>query len=912
MQHDPAAESKPPSRWGNIFLGLLLGGVIGAGALYVTKVDRSLLNKVVPAQAQTAQAPAAADDGEVETTVKHEGLPRTPFEMGKLPPDEAIESIKITLGVGTEGAALSEPVDVHLGLGFPLRLYPLGGIKREPSFAAFPFKSSLNEMVTEITPGQMATFEFSAKEGDVGFDALRTSQQLLTGVKCGDLQSIGFASQGRTDWVLAGYRIEVNGKIFAANGLVDVHAQQKLASSREGLMKLLPEYEAKSKRADLTDDEKAALKTEHALVRALSGRVVGATPWHEEADEKFQPASMPGTKVESLRVTLTGGKEAQQGTRNPVYLVAGARKFLLSSEADPLPDEDKPRLFDIAAFEVAMNPLTKEALAAPGVGVIGSGAPAGKIPDRAQLQRVLVEADGQAVYDSDKQPDDQKLLPAVRLTPAAHFDEAGDLVRTIATATEIPVWMSGTKPAAAPATTPLPLEPQVPVLPPIVGPPIGLPPPPLLPPVRTVLPGGLPLPGGGGLLPLLNALAQLLFPLPPPAAPLISGVRIAPTTPIVRDGDAVTVNWTVGGNTSNIASWRVDLFAVLPHKPAPVLITPMASLLGVPAGATATVMPPINRAAVAALLAPGSAEALYLYVQPRVTALGPLGNVLTAANGSLLPLFPTGTATAAVSLRRGTVRRPPPIPANAVAPSFQVTPLGAPPFLNLAAMPLADPLVIRNAWSLTAEHGSHFGLLFASHENIPGAVTLPAWSTAARPTGNGAETITIRFEGFVPWPPAGANGLRAIAHVAFVGGSAAGTTGQVLSRAELSSGPMRRNLSGSAILGAPQPFFSMQTTVPIPAAPLAKTQPLLLVDMPLRSDRLGANNLVGYPLDPVNGAAFSIVPPAVPAFNFPAYTAQAGTGTMYVTLTYMIMLNTPDLTDAVGVIGARLVPDNTP
>lgn len=912
MQHDPAAETKPPSRWGNVILGLALGGVLGAGALYLTKVDPSLLEKVVPPQVQTTQAPAAAGSEEVETQVRHEGLPRTPFEMGNLPPGETVESIKITLGVGSEGAALSEPVDVHLGLGFPLRLYPLGGIKREPSFAAFPFKSSLNEMVTEIMPGQMASFEFSAREGDVGFDALRTSQQLITGVKCGDLQSIGFASQGRTDWVLAGYRIEVNGKLFAANGLVDVHAQQKLASSRESLMKLLPEYEAKTKRAGLTNEEKTALKTEHALVRALSGRIIGATPWYEEADEKFRPAPMPGTKVESLRVTLTGGKEAQQGTRNPVYLVAGARKFLLSSEADPLPDEDKPRLFDIAPFEVTMNPLTKEALAAPGVGIIGSGAPAGEIPDRAQLQRVLVEADGQAVYDSDKQPDDQKLLPAVRLTPAAHFDEAGDLVRTTATTTEIPVWMSGTKPPGAPATTPLPPEPQVPVLPPIVGPPIGLPPPPLLPPVRTVLPGGLPLPGGGGLLPLLNALAQLLFPLPPPAAPLISGVRVAPTTPIVRDGDAVTVNWTVGGNTSNIASWRVDLFAVLPHKPAPVLITPLATLLGVPAGATATVMPPINRAAVAALLAPGSAEALYLHVQPRVTALGPLGNVLTAANGSLLPLFPAGTATAAVSLRRGTVKRPPPIPASAVAPSFQVTPAVTPPFLNLAAMPLADPLVIRNAWSLTAEHGSHFGLLFASHENIPGAVTLPAWSTAARPTGNGAETITIRFEGFVPWPPAGANGLRAIAHVAFVGGSAAGTTGQVLSRAELSSGAIRRNLSGSAILGAPQPFFSMQTTTPIPAAPLTKAQPLLLVDMPLRSDRLGANNLAGYPLDPVNGAAFSIVPPAVPAFNFPAYTAQAGTGTMYVTLTYMVTLTTGDLTDAVGVIGVRLVPDNTP
>lgn len=907
---DSALPTKPPSGWGKLFLGLLFGGAIGAGALYVTKVDPSLLAKVTSKPAADMNVITGGEALEPsEEPVKHEGLPRTPFEMGTLPPDEVVESIKITLGVGTDGAPLTEPVDVHLGLGFPLRLYPLGGVKREPSFAAFPFKSSLNEMATDILPGKMATFEFSAKEGDVGFDVLRTSQQLLTGVKCGDLQSIGFASQGRTDWVLAGYRIEVNGKLFAANGLVDVRAQQKLASSRESLMKMLPEYEAKSKKTTLTDEEKTELKVEHALVRALSGRVVGAVPWFEESDEKFKPAALTGSKVDNLRVTLTGGKGPQQGTRNPVYLVVGSRKFLLSSEMDPLGDESDPRLFDLAAFELAMNPLSKEALAAPGVGVVGSGAPMNKIPDRAQFQRVQLEVDGQVVYDSEKQPDDQKTLPELWLSPAAHFDEGGDVVRATPTPGEVPVWNSGMKLAGAAAT--LPPEPQVPVLPPIVGPPIGLPPPPLLPPDRTVLPGGLP-PPGGGLLPLINALAQLLFPLPPSAAPLISGVRIAPTTPIVRDTDVVTVNWTVGGNTSQITSWRVDLFAVLPHKPAPVLNIPMATLIGIPAGATSTIMPAINRAAVAGLLAPGSAEALYLYVQPRVTALGPLGNVLTAANGSLLPLFPAGTTTAMVGLKRGGVLRPPPILANAPAPSFQVTPAVTPPFLNWQAMPLADPLAIRNAWSLTAEHGSHFGLLFASHENIPGAVTLPAWSTASRPTGDGAETITIRIEGFVPWPPAGANGLRAISHVGFVGGSSPATTGQMLARAELSSGPLRRNLSGSAVIGLVHPFFSMQTTAPIPAAPLAKSQPLMLIDMPLRSDRLGANNLVGYPLDPVNGASFSFVPPAVPAFNFPAYTAQAATGTMYVTLTYMITLTTADATDSVGVIGARLVPDNTP
>jgi len=219
-------------------------------------------------------------------------------------------------------------------------------------------------------------------------------------------------------------------------------------------------------------------------------------------------------------------------------------------------------------------------------------------------------------------------------------------------------------------------------------------------------------------------------------------------------------------------------------------------------------------------------------------------------------------------------------------------------------------LAVRTAWSLTAEHGSHFGLLFASHENIPGAVTLPAWSSAARPTGSGGELITLRFEGLVPIP-AGANGLRAVAYLAFVGGSSPATTGQVLARAELSSGPIRRNTAGNVVplpFGA-QPFFTLQTTSLVPAAPLAKSQPLLLVDMPLRFDRLAANNFAGYPLDPVNGASYSF---AAPPFNLAAYTAQAGTGTMYVTLTYMVALNTTDATDAVGVLGVRLVPDNTP
>ena len=64
----------------------------------------------------------------------------------------------------------------------------------------------------------------------------------------------------------------------------------------------------------------------------------------------------------------------------------------------------------------------------------------------------------------------------------------------------------------------------------------------------------------------------------------MSGVRIAPTTPIVSNGDVVAVNWTVAGNTSQIASWRVSLFGVLPHLPVPLQPGALATIANSPAG----------------------------------------------------------------------------------------------------------------------------------------------------------------------------------------------------------------------------------------------------------------------------------------------------------------------------------------
>ncbi|MEZ5386127.1 MAG: hypothetical protein R3F13_11495 [Prosthecobacter sp.] len=966
---DSSVPARPSAGWGKLFLGLLFGGAMGAGALYVTVVDPSLLDRLKPKTAEKVEEPkeaAPVQEVKKEEVVLQEALPRTPFEMGTLPPDEPVESVKITLGVGTKGAPLTEAVDVHLGLGFPLRLYPLGGKEREPSFAAFPFQSSLEESTTAVQPGQMASFEFSAKKENVGVDELRTSPQLLEGVKVSDLQSIGFASQGRSDWVLAGYRIEVNGKLFAANGLVDARVQQKMASSRESLMKMLPDYEAKVNKDKLTAEEENALKTEHALVRALSGRVSGAVPWYEEEDEKFKPAAVNGGKVEKLRVTLTSGNGDRPGTRNPLYLQAGPRKYLLSSEGDPLADETEPQIFELAGFELALNPLSKEALSNPGIGVIGSGEPADKVPDRAQLERVLVEADDEAVYDSDKQADDKKALPSFWLTPVAHYDEAGGLVKAPPAQGEVPLWTAGMKgliPAAGIVPEP---PPKV-----VVGPKKKLPP--LLPPQRRTLGGGLPVRGQRGILPFLNTLANLLRPLIAPKAPTVSAVRIAPPGGIVRAGDRVTVTWTANGNTTQINTWLVQLFAVLPHKPgaAQVVFTPLASEIAVaPPGASSFAWPMVQPISVAPIL---PADLPYAYVMPVVTGLNVSGGVRTIvapATGSLLPLFPAGVSVANVGLRRGAAL-PPGLSLDArpqsPAPSFQVSdltfvppgvPLIAPPPPPLPlpdsvwnALTFTDPATSSSAWGLNIPTPAHLPFNFDSHEAgfpAPVAVQLAAFNTAARPRSGApgvvlpavlppalppppfptfSELVRLRFEGFVAVPATATRTLRVVAHVGFTGGTdPAALCDVVAARAEISAGPLtpglfltNGNLQNEGLV---QPFFTVETIAGLPQ--ITKTSPMLLVDMPLRLQQLSTAPAAPYQFDPnpAHAGAYTLLTtnpagatslvnatPALDAINAAALAAQMLTNVVYVTVNVYLDLQSTDPRTAVGVFGVRIIPE---
>ena len=838
------------------------------------------------------------------------GLPRTSLELGTLPPSEPVQTIKITLGIGTTGSPLNEPVDVHLGLGFPLRLYPVGGTERQPSFAAYPHATSLHRESGQIDPGQMASFEFSASDADVGLDQLHTAPQLLAGVTCGDLKHVGLASQGRGPWILAGYRIEVNGKLFAANGTVDASAQMRLVESRETLQRLMPEYQGLVEKTDLSDIEKSRLKTLHAEVRELNGRVSGAAPWFVEK----LPGITQSNSVNQLRVILTSGGDKQPGTRNPLYLDAGAQKFLLTSETDPLHDEPDAQTFDIALSDLQANPLEASSLKEPGIGIIGSGGKSDTVPDRAKLKRILIEADGVAVYDSETKAADKSVLSDLWLAPAAHIDDSGAVVQNVPTPNVVPRWQSG-MPGPAKIDALVPEPPVKPVV--ITGTPmLRLPPPPrLLPPVRGLLPTGLPRPHTLNLLPIINALANLLRAVPPPAAPLVSGVRIAPTTPIVSNGDVVAVNWTVAGNTSQIASWRVSLFGVLPHLPVPLQPGALATIANSPAGVitlnggSARVtrrMPAISVARIPAAQRP------YLYVQPVVSALNARGQVLHSATGSILPLFPSGVTVANIGLGRGAVAVPR-RGGHAAPLSFQVNP--AAPAAPLSWTPLftTDPQTVQSAWLLNSEQPAHFGQIFASHENTTNGL-LPAFNTAIRPTSGGAEQVVVRFEGLVPVPPAGSPfvTLRAVAHVGFIGGSNPASTGVALARAEFSAGPILRNRAGNiARTSLFQPLFTLQTDLGqynLVKNTGSRPQPMALIDIPLRINRLRGNAPAGYPLGIVNAAAFT---PPVPlsAANQAALNAQFATGFVYVTFTIMTTLTSPDPTDAIGVFGARLVPD---
>lgn len=445
-------------------VGALVGGLAGAGAgVGVLKFGGPAkpIEAVAPVGGAVVAGPAEPTAGPESAAESGPAEPKVGFRMGTVAPDEAIASIKVTLSVGADGGELNEPIDLHLGVGFPLRLYPLGTDDREPAFAAFPQKSSLERGTNRIQPGEHAVFEFTVQPDDPGADMLRTTPQLLSDLKLGDLRQIGFASPARSGWVLEGYEIEVNGKLFASNDSVATGASQAHAKLQEEMRKLQPEYEQLAlQTADLAayvatglagDADKEDLKKKQESlaksappINALAARLAGAAPWFEESNKAFKPAPITGTAVKRVEVTLIAGGGDRPGSRNPVYLWADGLKYLLTSEVDPLADESEPQTFVLSEDDLARSPLTKERLAKIGIGMIGNDQRFSKTPDRAKLERVVVKADGETVFDSETTTGDRQTLAGVWLQPPAHRDESGALVVNSVSPLEPNLWKSGT------------------------------------------------------------------------------------------------------------------------------------------------------------------------------------------------------------------------------------------------------------------------------------------------------------------------------------------------------------------------------------------------------------------------------------------------------------------------------------
>ncbi|MGE0607387.1 MAG: hypothetical protein AB7O62_09860 [Pirellulales bacterium] len=912
-------------------------------------------------------------------------------------PDEALHSLRITIEVGNEGEPLAEAIDVHLGIGAPLRLFPLGAVQRGPGLAVIPQKSSLSPGVTSVEPGSKATFEFLADpEASPGADELRVTPGLLAELRTRDLQSIGFASLGRTDWVLLGYTVEANGRPLASRSNLKLHPQAIQRGNQAQLQTLLSEFQLDIEeisgldgmvRNGLATDEELlrvqALreKTEAAArdINLLSARLAGALPWYLESPEHFTPPTLEGDRIESLEVTITTLDLPNAGSRNPVYLWLAGHKFMLSSEADPLGVEPEPQTFVVTPAEMQLNPVLVDEVKQIGIGISPHDEPQTTPPDRMRLKRIVVRANDRLLYDSDRFPRERAEIRQLVWVPTSARDPQG-----VANAVpergrrQVALWKSGSiltgeeaeddpdgteseplppddneEPSPSDDLASDPQDQPDPAGDPEIGPgPFPLdPPPPVfvdapfdpysmnaprrrrrrLPdsPSLTINVNSPSIPS----VPVANApnkkrnkrnpsatpaianspagqpANRPVTPTPAPAAPVLANIRINPSISILRDKDQATVNWRVSGDSSNVSSYRVDLFGVLPHKNPPLIGTPLATQTNIPpsaGGSTQTMLarpPAIAVSNIQAQLT--GADAHYLYVQPKVTALAADGTALVSGFGSILPLFPAESTSphAAVILPGQVFSQGQLVAAQAPPPSFQVLPNNGAPAPWKSSF-TADPQASSSAWPLNTEQDSSFALTFANYIPLVGAAGQPAYSAAARPA-SGSERIAIQYEGVVPIPAnlaTPAKGWRVVGHVAFLGGNAPATA-SVQTRVNVSVRP-----------ASTVPFLTMQTPQPIVYQKFAAGQtpaPCLLIDMPIRYDLMASNNMAASPHDATKYAITTFTAKGGAQGNSHAWLGRTAAGPVsYVSVTFMIGLQATDPTDAVGVFGLRLVPDN--
>ncbi|MFH1922979.1 MAG: hypothetical protein ABIP48_24205 [Planctomycetota bacterium] len=367
-------------------------------------------------------------------------------------PAERIDTLAVQIDVGAEGDDLSEPVALDLGLGFPFWLHPVGRAESEPApFGAIPQEATVTG---GVPAGTSATFTFSAV-AEAGQDALQATPQLLAGVQVSDIARIGFAGRGASGWRLSGYRIEINGRLFASNDAVDLAAREAQESARFELAELgMTIAPLQAERAELRSLEEAALAGEEDLERLaavevelaplvarrqwLAGQVEGRYCWF--SDSSFHSPWREEASIASAKITLVTPTHPGADTQNHVYFRTGGRKYLLNAEGDPISGLSPSQEFEL---DLLAGPLVAADVRGHAVGMLAHASPFAAAPDRWHPQRMLVELDGRVVYDSDASPVDHDSLEAIRVIPPAHVGEDGQVVVNGPTARETFVWVAG-------------------------------------------------------------------------------------------------------------------------------------------------------------------------------------------------------------------------------------------------------------------------------------------------------------------------------------------------------------------------------------------------------------------------------------------------------------------------------------
>ncbi|MCU0735581.1 MAG: hypothetical protein MUF20_08655 [Methylotetracoccus sp.] len=367
-------------------------------------------------------------------------------------PGESVQSIRVEIAVAPGGEDLDEPLALDLGLGFPLWLQRLGRV--DSTVAPFGAVSQSGTDAHAIRAGERATFEFTAS-GVAGLDVLRTTDQLLAGVQVSDISRVGFTSPAEHGWILAGYKIDINGKPFVANDAVNANGRGLQDAARERLQEL--NRDLAPQQTELTDlqalaatglataadqtrlaELQAALAPQIAEQRRIERQLRGAAPLFVESG--FRPQGRTSGAIESMRVTVITAPHTGAETRNYVYFRAGGHKYLLGSPLHPLSPDYGEQVFEL---DLATGPLVAGDLRGYGLGMLAHAQPGGDTPDRWHPQRLRIEVDGRAVYDSEENSLDRSSLAAIRLIPPAQMNSDDSAVVNTPIEREAFVWLAG-------------------------------------------------------------------------------------------------------------------------------------------------------------------------------------------------------------------------------------------------------------------------------------------------------------------------------------------------------------------------------------------------------------------------------------------------------------------------------------